>query len=185
MLLEAYCKMILHAHRYPAHQVHGVLLGKKKKESSEIQITDSIPLFHGPLLAPILEVALIQIEEHCKDKDLVLAGNYYASELITEEKQLPNAVTKVADKIQEQFSSSCVLLIDNSKLSRTPKEVAVQAFISDGKQWKLNSESVDLKDSNTLNILKDFLQEKLLNLQDFDSHLDDVSKDWLNAKLFA
>ena len=58
--LEAYSKLILHAHRYPTQQIHGVLLAKNVKDSSNVAITDSIPLFHSYILGPMLEVALLQ-----------------------------------------------------------------------------------------------------------------------------
>lgn len=59
LLLEAYAKIMLHVHKYPSFQVHGVLLGKE--EDSNVNIVDSVPLFHGQLLAPLSEVALTMV----------------------------------------------------------------------------------------------------------------------------
>jgi ER membrane protein complex subunit 8/9 len=55
----AYIKLILHAHKYPFAAVDGVLLGRVKE--SEVHIVDAIPLFHSMTLAPMFEVAMLQV----------------------------------------------------------------------------------------------------------------------------
>lgn len=62
---QAYCKMLLHAAKYPHCAVNGLLVAEKTKEkkkdghSDPILCVDCVPLFHGTLaLAPMLEVAL-------------------------------------------------------------------------------------------------------------------------------
>lgn len=62
---QAYCKMLLHAAKYPHSAVNGLLVAEKQKEkkkeghSAPILCVDCVPLFHGTLaLAPMLEVAL-------------------------------------------------------------------------------------------------------------------------------
>lgn len=63
---QAYCKMLLHAAKYPQYAVNGLLVAErhkeKKKESQAglwVLCVDCVPLFHGSLaLAPMLEVAL-------------------------------------------------------------------------------------------------------------------------------
>ena len=63
---RAYCKLLLHAIKYPHKPVNGVLLADKKKikESKVVQLIDCIPLFHNSIgLAPMLEVALVQVGE--------------------------------------------------------------------------------------------------------------------------
>lgn len=63
---QAYCKMLLHAAKYPQCAVNGLLVAErhkeKKKESQAglwVLCVDCVPLFHGSLaLAPMLEVAL-------------------------------------------------------------------------------------------------------------------------------
>ncbi|ELT87052.1 hypothetical protein CAPTEDRAFT_111303 [Capitella teleta] len=61
---RAYCKMVLHAAKYPHCAVNGVLLAEKRQsgEMKTIDLIDAIPLFHLSLsLAPMMEVALIQV----------------------------------------------------------------------------------------------------------------------------
>ena len=48
-------KIILHCYKYPTLQVFGILLGNKS--GKEILIADSVPLFHGDILAPMLEIS--------------------------------------------------------------------------------------------------------------------------------
>lgn len=62
---QAYCKMLLHAAKYPHCAVNGLLVAEKTKEkkkdghSDPVLCVDCVPLFHGTLaLAPMLEVAL-------------------------------------------------------------------------------------------------------------------------------
>lgn len=59
---RAYCKMILHAAKYPHCAINGLLLSKKNKndtKSSDLVIEDAIPLFHQCLhVSPMAEVAL-------------------------------------------------------------------------------------------------------------------------------
>lgn len=62
---QAYCKMLLHAAKYPHYAVNGLLVAEKQKEKKKeghgvsVLCVDCVPLFHGSLsLAPMLEVAL-------------------------------------------------------------------------------------------------------------------------------
>lgn len=62
---QAYCKMVLHAAKYPHCAVNGLLVAEKTKEKKKdshgdpVLCVDCVPLFHGTLaLAPMLEVAL-------------------------------------------------------------------------------------------------------------------------------
>ena len=62
----AYCKLLLHAAKYPQRAINGVLLAEKarSKDSKGLKVVDAIPLFHLTLgLAPMMEVALMQVCE--------------------------------------------------------------------------------------------------------------------------
>lgn len=59
---KAYCKLILHAVKYPHCAVNGVLLAKCSAKNKEIEFVDAVPLFHLALnLTPMAEVALTQV----------------------------------------------------------------------------------------------------------------------------
>lgn len=55
----AYWTVVLHAARYPQHAVSGVLIGKKIEGG--VAIMEAVALFHTQVLAPMLEIALIQV----------------------------------------------------------------------------------------------------------------------------
>jgi ER membrane protein complex subunit 8/9 len=59
----AYCKLILHAVKYPHASVNGVLLASEdSKRGDSLLVEDIVPLFHSALtLAPMAEVALQQV----------------------------------------------------------------------------------------------------------------------------
>ncbi|KAK7481725.1 hypothetical protein BaRGS_00027098 [Batillaria attramentaria] len=81
--VQAYCKLLLHAAKYPHCAVNGVLLAEdnKSKDHKAVRFVDCIPLFHLSLgLAPMLEIALLQIDTYCRSKGYVIAGYYQANE---------------------------------------------------------------------------------------------------------
>ncbi|XP_023289212.1 ER membrane protein complex subunit 8/9 homolog isoform X2 [Orussus abietinus] len=60
---RAFCKIILHAAKYPHCAINGVLLarqrGKGDGKSAELHIEDAIPLFHICLhVSPMAEIGL-------------------------------------------------------------------------------------------------------------------------------
>lgn len=59
---QAYCKMMLHAAKYPHCAINGLLLAKPKSKgdkSADWQIEDAMPLFHLCLhVSPMAEIAL-------------------------------------------------------------------------------------------------------------------------------
>ena len=62
--MRAYCKLLLHAAKYPHCSVNGVLLAEevKSKDGRSLRFVDCIPLFHVTLgLSPMLETALLQV----------------------------------------------------------------------------------------------------------------------------
>ena len=58
----AILKILLHAAKYPAAAVNGVLLGRTSSGNRTVEVVDAIPLLHSFLtLAPALETALVQV----------------------------------------------------------------------------------------------------------------------------
>lgn len=78
---QAYCKMLLHAAKYPHYAVNGLLVAEKTKDkkkdghSDPVLCVDCVPLFHGTLaLAPMLEVALTLVSIWQLTRALRLVG---------------------------------------------------------------------------------------------------------------
>ena len=65
MSTRAYCKMMMHAAKYPCYSINGLLLSKASSLASGsklIKYVDCIPLFHiNSGLSPMVEVALAQV----------------------------------------------------------------------------------------------------------------------------
>jgi hypothetical protein len=67
---RAYCKMILHAAKYPHCAINGVLLAEEQKSKDDkkgrcLFICDAVPLFHLCLhVTPMAEIALTQVCNH-------------------------------------------------------------------------------------------------------------------------
>ena len=57
---DAYCTLFLHACKFPARTVNGLLLGSAL--GGQVKVRKALPLFHTPLgLAPMLEAALMLV----------------------------------------------------------------------------------------------------------------------------
>nr|CAG4642758.1 EOG090X0C9C [Evadne anonyx] len=183
----AYSKIILHAFKYPHTSINGVLLASEGSNNQSIKYVDAIPLFHNNLgLAPMLEVALMQIDSYCRTNGLVIAGYYQANETLGE--LGPDLVSqKICEKIAEYFANACLVMVNSRQLSKQMTQSAITVIqYCDGK-WKVkDKESVKLLPNNdaVLDTISKLLSDKQYkSIVDFDDHLDDISQDWLNVAL--
>ncbi|WOL13061.1 ER membrane protein complex subunit [Canna indica] len=193
----AYIKLVLHALKHPSAAVNGLLLGRLRQDgaaSATVEIADSVPLSHSQIgLLPALELALMQIEEHFEAKGLSVVGYYHANERHDDE-ELGNPGKKIGDHIFRYFPRAAVLLLDNAKLAKLPsgkgRDPVVQLYTRDSsKSWRQagsdGSNQLTLKEPAANTVLLDYISsEKWQEIVDFDDHLDDISKDWLNPGLF-
>ncbi|CAH0546504.1 unnamed protein product [Brassicogethes aeneus] len=182
---KAYCKIILHAAKYPHCAINGVLLAKSTSKKEDIEFVDAVPLFHISInLTPMAEIALMQIDELVSKKGLVIAGYYTALENL-KDNNFEKAHHRIVDKIAAQNGSSYVVLVNNSKLSVYLDNVALKvAQYSDGNMKPCDLHRVVLSPDTTLDTCSHLLeQEAYEELVDFDNHLDNVSLDWINIKL--
>ncbi|KAB0796842.1 hypothetical protein PPYR_10903 [Photinus pyralis] len=178
---KAYCKIILHAAKYPHCSINGVLLAKSSTKK-EIEFVDAIPLFHNALnLIPMAEIALAQIDQVASRQGLVIAGYYTAHENL-QQNSLEKAYHRISEKIAENFSGACLFVVDNRKLSNQLDSLALKvAQFSDGKYRTVDVNNILLEPSHTLNVCTSLLEQKSYkSLVDFDNHLDNVSLDWIN-----
>lgn len=190
---NAYIKLVLHALKHKTSAVNGILVGRLIKEEM-IEIADAIPLSHSHIgLLPTLEIALIQIEEKFGSQGLSVVGYYHANERY-DDSELSNVAKKIGDHIYRYFPQVSLLLLDNKKLEALPKgkdrSPVVQLYTRDlSKNWKLagsgGSGWLSIKEPAANVVLLDYISsEKSQAVVDFDDHLDDISKDWLNPNLF-
>lgn len=183
----AYVKLVLHALKHPMSAVNGILVGRTT--DTTVEITDCIPLFHSQLgLLPMLELALSQIDEHL-DNNQAIVGYYHANEQV-DNHELSAVAKKIGDHIVRHCPQAAILLLDNRQLGALAgksghSSPVVQLYVRDGSIWKMSSSGLRLRESTANSLLRDYIKEnRQLRVADFDDHLDDVSKDWLNPNLF-
>ncbi|XP_006005521.1 ER membrane protein complex subunit 8 [Latimeria chalumnae] len=185
---QAYCKMVLHAAKYPHCAVNGILVAEKqkRKEGQQVLLVDCIPLFHGTLsLAPMLEVALTLIDSWCKENSYVIAGYYQANE--RKQEASPNQVAeKVASRIAEGFSDAVLVMVINNRFTMECIEPAICVYEHHENKWKCkdphNDHCEDWQEAQR--ITASLLDEKSYEtFVDFDNHLDDIRNDWTNPEI--
>jgi len=184
---RAYCKMIMHSAKYPSSAINGVLLSKRDSVKAGARtIHDCIPLFHmGHGLAPMVEVALAQVDSQCEESGLVISGFYHAHDNLRDN-HVDVFSQKIADKIAENQPGTLLVTIDSKKLSaniESPSLIVQQH--SDGKWRPRDKSQVRLEhDEVTLACASALVHKKIYrDLVDFDTHLDDLSMDYLNVEL--
>ena len=187
---RAYCKIILHAAKYPHCAINGLLLAKQNNKtdgkSGELRIEDAIPLFHICLhVSPMAEIALTMVDQYASSKGLILTGYYFANENIND-LSTDKPAHKIADKIAENNGNALLVAVDNKEitLSMNSNPLRVSQYI-DGK-WKLKDITDVYYDKGVMytDALYSLLKaEHYKNLIDFDNHLDDISLNWQNYKI--
>lgn len=192
---NAYLKLVLHALKHKASPVNGVLVGRCDGDSGVVEISDAVPLFHSNQigLLPSLEIALMQIEEYYGSQGLSLVGYFHANERF-DDYELSNVAKNIGDQIYRYFPQAAILLLDNRRLEALPKakdrNPVMQLYTKDAsKGWKPvgseGSTGLGIREPTANVVLLDYIaSQKWEKIVDFDDHLDDVSKDWLNTELF-
>ncbi|KAE8098890.1 hypothetical protein FH972_016921 [Carpinus fangiana] len=192
---NAYAKLVLHALKHKSSAVNAVLLGRPSSAHNDVvEITDSVPLFHSHVgLLPQLEISLILIEEHYAATGVNIVGYFHSNERF-DDYELSGVAKNVGDHIYRYFPQAAILLLDNKKLEALPKgkdrSPVMQLYTRDAsKNWKLagsdGGSQLTIREPSANVVLLDYIStEKWKDIVDFDDHLDDISKDWLNPELF-
>ncbi|KAM7251967.1 hypothetical protein ACFE04_023850 [Oxalis oulophora] len=193
---SAYIKLVLHALKHNTGAVNGVLLGKVSPQNDAVvEIADSVPLFHTHLgLLPQLEISLLLIEEYYNAQGLQIVGYFHANERANDS-ELGAVAKNIGDHISKYFPQAALLLLDNTKLEALPKEkttspVMQQIYTRDAAgKWKPVGSDGNIrflmKEPSANIVLLDYISsQKMEDVIDFDDHLDDISKDWVNPGLF-
>uniref|UniRef100_A0A914I0A4 MPN domain-containing protein n=1 Tax=Globodera rostochiensis TaxID=31243 RepID=A0A914I0A4_GLORO len=203
----AYCKMVLHAIKYPHCAVRGVLLGKRtpltKTEEpsgdtsddgplalseSEIEVVEVVPATHSPVLAPTVEAMFVHLDVFCRaEEGTDIVGLYFCNQQLSNNGLDELWARIAADKIRHPV----LLQIENAKLSLNATSPCLKAFeLESAAKWRPADYSVEHSDDAVL-LASVAVQNKLhRSLADFENHLDELtSADFfnleLNAKLMA
>ncbi|KAI9225901.1 MAG: hypothetical protein DHS80DRAFT_25724 [Piptocephalis tieghemiana] len=199
---KAYLKMALHAAKYPALAVDGLLLGSlvPSGNSTTVNLIDALPLRHHHLnLTNVLDIGLGQAELYAKEQGLRVLGYYHAPVALTDH-SLPKTGEAIAKSIHSSCPQSVALVLDNTKLSGENPTAAPIPYIYVENQWRplksaftadslSPSSSSSSSPSSTIFTLEDKSSPALSAvaisieayeaLWDLDDHLDDPSRDWL------
>ncbi|KAG7189084.1 hypothetical protein KM043_008663 [Ampulex compressa] len=184
----AYCKIILHAAKYPHCAINGVLLGRHTSKSStdEVHIVDAFPLFHVSLhLTPMAEIGLLMAEQKASHKDLFVAGYYYANENIND-MSADKPCHRIADKVAEHFTNALRVAIDNKEVTYEMSTSPLRVSQYTGGKWRLMdvAEITYEKGLTHSNVMWSLIEtEQYRNLVDFDNYLDNVALDIENVPL--
>ncbi|KAF4046326.1 hypothetical protein GN244_ATG01255 [Phytophthora infestans] len=180
---QTYVKLVLHAAKRPANSVCGLLLGTEQGQG--FSISDAVPLFHHEApLAPLLEVACAMVDAHCqKSQKLQIVGFYYAGNGYSPSDSingLSHFAEKVADKVEQNSSRACVLVLDGQQLNSEAK-TGLQILLKDVKRgWTKVENRLKVADGATKTVTQGMKQNVQNDVVDFEEHLEDPSKDWRN-----
>eukprot|EP00798_Chlamydomonas_sp_ICE-L_P025948 gene25948-11628_t len=192
-------KVLLHSAKYPDRSICGILLGSV--DDGNVTITEAIPLFHitSALAAPV-EMALAQMDAYvaASEGKLTMVG-YYEAGAYMQAAELSPVGRRISDRIADKYPSSIALLLDPLKLQSclmpkkgadcSPPFVFLTRHATTG-AWK-QAPAADLALTGgpaawtkLLETLKAALskQQQCL-IYDFDEHLDDLSKDYMNPHI--
>ncbi|XP_054621607.1 ER membrane protein complex subunit 9 isoform X2 [Dunckerocampus dactyliophorus] len=184
---RAYVKMYLHACLFPRCSVNGLLLSSSPAGGA-VCVSECVPLLHSHLsLAPITQLALTQVDVWCSQTQQRIVGYYQANACASDSSPTQGAM-KIADKIAEQFDGAVLLMLDGSKMSPDFRVPPIVMYERRDSRWTL-------KDKHTI-MLRQWEETRAIASQmlesgdhallvDFDSHLDDITRDWTNQKVNA
>ncbi|KAF9920760.1 hypothetical protein FBU30_009301 [Linnemannia zychae] len=184
---KAYLKPLAHAVKYPTGPVNGVFLA----EANSTSVVDAVPLFHfWKSLTPMLELAMTQIDLHCKANGLRIIGYYEANERIDDE-SLSIIGQKIASQIHHVDPDAFAVVIKNKKINSD--EAAFLPYQYRDGQWRARREGFTEKntDFSLENESSPILAAKALRgdlsskVADFDNHLENIKEDWLTNKSIA
>mmetsp|Transcript_20858 Transcript_20858/g.45958 ORF Transcript_20858/g.45958 Transcript_20858/m.45958 type:complete len:206 (+) Transcript_20858:75-692(+) len=177
---QAYAKVIMHGCKHSSEAVVGVLIGVLSGKA--LRVVDAVPLFHTHSLGPMLKIAFMLIEQHCRSSGngLEIIGIYHGS--VSGSTEL-SPVKGIADKVASNFGSATCWALDLAKMSQ--RQFALHGMYHSKDEWKqISSEAVSVSDEALKQTGRAISEMKYLEIVDFDDHLTDAALNWLNTDLF-
>jgi len=123
----AYAKVLLHAAKYPADAISGLLLGTVDKGA--VTVHDSLPVSHlPPELLPMLDVAVLQAKALAGDGPLSVVG-YYAANVGLTDDAASKATTRAVHRLKDSLPACVLFQVLNSKVSPESDSIAIASFV--------------------------------------------------------
>lgn len=95
---------------------------------------------------------------------------------------------KIGERVRSRFNSACIVLVDNRNMQPSAENLSLTAHALSGSSWQpVPTKEVTLHDADAVvSRLNEMIEAGAQHrLNDFDSHLDDVSRPWLDQRLAA
>ncbi|KAJ3170446.1 ER membrane protein complex subunit 8 [Geranomyces variabilis] len=179
----AYSKLVLHAAKHSVCEVSGVLIGRKKS-GDEVEVVDAVPLFHSRPLAPMLEVALQQVQLYCDQNSLQVVGLYAANQG-SANKDVSAATSKIAGKIDDNLGGGAILLMLDAAKLKARANPAVIPYTQTAGGWTVLQSNYLVSPPNPVDLVQLIRDRVYAHINDFDSHLDNIKLDWLANDVVA
>lgn len=168
----------MHGCKHSSDLVTGILIGTV--DQKVVKIVDVMPLFHTHSLAPMLKIACMLIEQHCRNLDLQIVGLYFAHPSGSLD---VSPVKAIADTIASNLPAATLWALDLSKLPE--RKLAIVGHSPAKEDWKpFSADAVNVGEKAMEHTARVVSELKYLDVVDFDDHLADINQSWLNTDLF-
>ncbi|GAA5984072.1 hypothetical protein JCM11641_005590 [Rhodosporidiobolus odoratus] len=179
--LLAYLKVVLHAAKYPASTVAGLLIGTTSPSGTTI--VDAIPLLHHwSEMSMAMELGLQLAEVYVKQQQWSILGLYVGNERLGDT-SVPHGLGRAAEAIRKERPEALVLVIDNERLASGETALIPYLFDAAAASWRsftLPAAQVSLADARSAVAALDQVKAKRhVALGDLDEHLENAKVDWL------
>ena len=181
---KAYYKIMLHCLKHLTSDCYGFLLGKK--EENKFIVTNAIPLTHDKIFGPSFKIAVSMIKGFFPNEKII---GFYENLIVNQMKE--------DGAISNQSTYICQIINKNSKINPLLFQIYSKdsgkkgtTYLEDEilfKQFILNEEVfsfVDNKketDEEFLKMKKFCMNNRQLEIIDFDDHLENPNLDWRNT----
>ena len=181
---KAYYKIMLHCLKHLTSDCYGFLLGKK--EQNKYIVTDAIPLTHDKIFSPSFKIAVSMIKQFLpKEKIIGFYENLMVNQM-KEEGALSNESSYICEIIKKNCKLNPILFQIYSKGidNEDPKNLKDEIYF---KQFVLNEEAFSFVDNKKesdeeFRAMKNYcLNNRQLEIIDFDEHLENPDLDWRNT----
>ena len=181
---NAYYKIMLHCLKHLTSDCYGFLLGKK--EGNKYIVNNAIPLTHDKIFGPSFKIAVSMIKGFFPNEKII---GFYENLIVNQMKE--------DGAISNQSTYICQIINKNSKINPLLFQIYSKdsgkkgaTYLEDEilfKQFILNEEAfsfVDNKketDEEFQKMKKFCINNRQLEIIDFDDHLENPNLDWRNT----
>ena len=180
---KAYYKIMLHCLKHLTSDCYGFLLGKKEK--NKYIVTDAIPLTHDKIFSPSFKIAVSMIKQFLPQEKII---GFYENLMVNQMKE-EGALSNESSYICEIIKKNCKLNPIFFQIYSKDSGQNDKGFLTDNiffKQFVLNEDNFSFVDNKKesdeeFKAMKNYcLNNRQLEIIDFDEHLENPDLDWRN-----